>query len=342
MDGEMLAFDPPRLMELRWGEDVLRFELEPDGEDATLLTLCGHDRRARQGGARRRRLARLPCGARRPARRRRRFGAVRGALARRASRVRRALRPRRGDDRTAAGVGGRARVGGRAAAPVARAASGRARHHRRRRAAVHDVDRRDEERGRVQQRDGDRRADRGGHVGSRGPSAAGRPRTARERAIAWPESSVSWTPTTPIRISTPSSSCGASSPTASPNGTLVNDDEADARSDEPRVRRARAEDHHDAEDPGDRDTEELEQEQPAEQELPRAVAGEDQPLVDGTRGHRDEDRGARDRERHRDPAGRDRVARSGSPRRRRTPAAARSAARARSRAAPARAPSSRP
>jgi uncharacterized protein YndB with AHSA1/START domain len=29
-DGEMLAFVPPSLMELRWADDVLRFELEPD------------------------------------------------------------------------------------------------------------------------------------------------------------------------------------------------------------------------------------------------------------------------------------------------------------------------
>lgn len=36
MDGEMLAFDPPSLMELSWGDDVLRFELRPDG-DATVL-----------------------------------------------------------------------------------------------------------------------------------------------------------------------------------------------------------------------------------------------------------------------------------------------------------------
>jgi uncharacterized protein YndB with AHSA1/START domain len=28
--GEMLAFVPPTLMELRWSDDVLRFELEPD------------------------------------------------------------------------------------------------------------------------------------------------------------------------------------------------------------------------------------------------------------------------------------------------------------------------
>ena len=42
MDGEMLAYDPPRLMEFRWGDgDVLRFELAPDGPggEASVLTL---------------------------------------------------------------------------------------------------------------------------------------------------------------------------------------------------------------------------------------------------------------------------------------------------------------
>ncbi|HEY7935164.1 MAG TPA: SRPBCC domain-containing protein [Solirubrobacteraceae bacterium] len=39
MDGQMIAFDPPALMELSWGEDVLRLELEPDGEDACVLVL---------------------------------------------------------------------------------------------------------------------------------------------------------------------------------------------------------------------------------------------------------------------------------------------------------------
>lgn len=38
MDGEMITFDPPRLMEFVWGDDVLRFEIEPDGE-GTVLTL---------------------------------------------------------------------------------------------------------------------------------------------------------------------------------------------------------------------------------------------------------------------------------------------------------------
>jgi uncharacterized protein YndB with AHSA1/START domain len=37
-DGEMLAFDPPSVMELRWAEDILRFELEPEGSGC-LLTL---------------------------------------------------------------------------------------------------------------------------------------------------------------------------------------------------------------------------------------------------------------------------------------------------------------
>jgi uncharacterized protein YndB with AHSA1/START domain len=37
MDGEMLAYDPPRLLELRWDTDILRFELRPDGA-GTLLT----------------------------------------------------------------------------------------------------------------------------------------------------------------------------------------------------------------------------------------------------------------------------------------------------------------
>ena len=36
-DGTMLAFDPPVLMELIWGDERLRFELTPDGT-GTLLT----------------------------------------------------------------------------------------------------------------------------------------------------------------------------------------------------------------------------------------------------------------------------------------------------------------
>ena len=37
-DGEVLAYEPPRLVELRWGTDVLRLEVEPDG-DGTRFTL---------------------------------------------------------------------------------------------------------------------------------------------------------------------------------------------------------------------------------------------------------------------------------------------------------------
>src|SRR5436190_10891155 len=37
-DGEMVVFDPPSVMELMWGIDRLRIELQPDG-DGTVLTL---------------------------------------------------------------------------------------------------------------------------------------------------------------------------------------------------------------------------------------------------------------------------------------------------------------
>jgi uncharacterized protein YndB with AHSA1/START domain len=36
MHGEMVAFDPPALLELTWGGDRLRFELQPDGDGTTL------------------------------------------------------------------------------------------------------------------------------------------------------------------------------------------------------------------------------------------------------------------------------------------------------------------
>jgi uncharacterized protein YndB with AHSA1/START domain len=36
VDGEMLAYDPPSLMELRWGDETLRFELRPDGGGSVL------------------------------------------------------------------------------------------------------------------------------------------------------------------------------------------------------------------------------------------------------------------------------------------------------------------
>jgi len=35
-DGEVLAVEPPRLLEFRWGSDAIRFEVEPDGDGCTL------------------------------------------------------------------------------------------------------------------------------------------------------------------------------------------------------------------------------------------------------------------------------------------------------------------
>jgi len=35
-DGEMLIFEPPLLLELRWGDEVLRFALQPDGDGCVL------------------------------------------------------------------------------------------------------------------------------------------------------------------------------------------------------------------------------------------------------------------------------------------------------------------
>jgi uncharacterized protein YndB with AHSA1/START domain len=63
-EGEMLAFEPPSLLELRWGPDVLRFELEPDG-DGTLLvftdTLEAIGKAARDGAGWHECLDRLAC-----------------------------------------------------------------------------------------------------------------------------------------------------------------------------------------------------------------------------------------------------------------------------------------
>jgi uncharacterized protein YndB with AHSA1/START domain len=51
-EGEMLAFEPPSLMELRWGPDVVRLELRPTatGTELTLLdTLDERGKAARDG-----------------------------------------------------------------------------------------------------------------------------------------------------------------------------------------------------------------------------------------------------------------------------------------------------
>jgi uncharacterized protein YndB with AHSA1/START domain len=50
--GEMLVYEPPTLMELRWGPDILRLELRPvdGGTELTLLdTLAEHGKAARDG-----------------------------------------------------------------------------------------------------------------------------------------------------------------------------------------------------------------------------------------------------------------------------------------------------
>ncbi len=49
-DGEMLAFVPPSLLELRWADDLLRFELDPDGAGCILrlrVTFPEHGKAAR-------------------------------------------------------------------------------------------------------------------------------------------------------------------------------------------------------------------------------------------------------------------------------------------------------
>ena len=51
-DGEMTCYDPPAVLELRWGDDLLRFELEPerDGEGCVLtltVTFAEHGKAAR-------------------------------------------------------------------------------------------------------------------------------------------------------------------------------------------------------------------------------------------------------------------------------------------------------
>jgi uncharacterized protein YndB with AHSA1/START domain len=53
-DGEMLFFEPPSVMELRWADDILRFELESDDHgSATVLhlrvTFPEHGKAARDG-----------------------------------------------------------------------------------------------------------------------------------------------------------------------------------------------------------------------------------------------------------------------------------------------------
>jgi uncharacterized protein YndB with AHSA1/START domain len=62
MTGELIVVEPPSVLEFTWGEDLLRFELTPDG-DGTRLTLTDifdeHGRAARDGAGWHTCLARL-------------------------------------------------------------------------------------------------------------------------------------------------------------------------------------------------------------------------------------------------------------------------------------------
>jgi uncharacterized protein YndB with AHSA1/START domain len=53
MEGEMLAFEPISLMELRWGSDIVRLELRPvaEGTELTLLALLDEQGKAARDGA---------------------------------------------------------------------------------------------------------------------------------------------------------------------------------------------------------------------------------------------------------------------------------------------------
>ena len=52
-EGEMIAFEPPALMELRWGPDVIRLELRatPEGTELTLLDALEERGKAARDGA---------------------------------------------------------------------------------------------------------------------------------------------------------------------------------------------------------------------------------------------------------------------------------------------------
>jgi uncharacterized protein YndB with AHSA1/START domain len=63
VDGEVLAFEPPKLFELRWGEDILRFELHPTAEGTVLEmvdTITELGKAARDGAGWHECLDRLP------------------------------------------------------------------------------------------------------------------------------------------------------------------------------------------------------------------------------------------------------------------------------------------
>ena len=58
-DGEVLACEPPSLLEFRWGSDVIRFEIVPNPRGCTFVLTDTFDETG-QGRPRRSRVARLP------------------------------------------------------------------------------------------------------------------------------------------------------------------------------------------------------------------------------------------------------------------------------------------
>src|SRR5712691_3484864 len=100
VDGEVITYDPPSALELRWGDEnaPVRSATRRRRHRAGLRE---HVRRSRQGRSRRCGLARMSRPARLPPGRSGSSVDSRGAMARRAPLVRRALRTRRRDDRPA-------------------------------------------------------------------------------------------------------------------------------------------------------------------------------------------------------------------------------------------------
>jgi uncharacterized protein YndB with AHSA1/START domain len=46
-EGEMITYDPPSILEFRWGEDLIRFEVQPDGGGSVLTLVDTLDERGK-------------------------------------------------------------------------------------------------------------------------------------------------------------------------------------------------------------------------------------------------------------------------------------------------------
>ena len=42
-EGEILAYDPPKALEFRWGEEILRFDIEPEADGCVLTFVESFD-----------------------------------------------------------------------------------------------------------------------------------------------------------------------------------------------------------------------------------------------------------------------------------------------------------